>query len=118
MSYENLCKELNDNLRFPMNAPEFISEAEFIKILPELLPPSSATTTATNSQWTNENKAMVLILRYGLGGSSAGTLKEVGEYFGVTRNRIAQIQHNCERVLRHPSRLEKIVVANQSEELK
>ena len=46
----------------------------------------------------------VIELRFGLGGLGPLTLAEVGKEFGVTRNRIRQIEALALRKLRHPSR--------------
>ncbi len=46
----------------------------------------------------------VLELRYGLRGHRAYTLKEVGKIFGLTRERVRQIEKDALRKLRHPMR--------------
>ncbi len=53
-------------------------------------------------------EAMVLRLRYGLYDGRARTLEEVGREFGVTRERIRQIESKALRKLRHPSRSRKL----------
>jgi RNA polymerase sigma factor (sigma-70 family) len=45
----------------------------------------------------------VLELRYGLTGGEPRTLEEIGEHFGVTRERIRQIEKKTLAKLRHPS---------------
>jgi len=55
-----------------------------------------------------EREAKILILRYGLNGSRKHTLKELGEIFGITRERIRQIQKGALRKLRHPNVRQKL----------
>ena len=52
----------------------------------------------------DERERRVLELRYGIGGDRARTLEEVGKEFGVTRERIRQIEAKALRKLRHPAR--------------
>ena len=55
-----------------------------------------------------EREADVLRLRYGMSDGRTHTLEEVGQQFGVTRERIRQIENKAIRKLRHPSRAKKI----------
>ncbi len=52
----------------------------------------------------NERERDVLAMRYGLNDGRARTLEEVGREFGVTRERIRQIEAKALRKLRHPNR--------------
>jgi len=55
-----------------------------------------------------EREARVLELRFGLEDGRSRTLEEVGREFGVTRERIRQIEAKALRKLRHPSRSRKL----------
>jgi RNA polymerase primary sigma factor len=52
----------------------------------------------------SERERDVLAMRYGLADGRARTLEEVGREFGVTRERIRQIEAKALRKLRHPNR--------------
>ncbi len=55
-----------------------------------------------------EREAEVLRMRFGMYDGRTHTLEEVGQSFGVTRERIRQIENKAIRKLRHPSRAKKI----------
>lgn len=56
----------------------------------------------------NPRERRVLELRFGLKDGRARTLEEVGKEFGVTRERIRQIEAKALRKLRHPTRSKKL----------
>jgi len=56
----------------------------------------------------SDREAKVLKMRFGLNGSRPMTLEEVGREFGVTRERIRQIEAKALRKLKHPSRRKKL----------
>jgi len=55
-----------------------------------------------------EREQKVLRMRFGIGMNTDHTLEEVGKQFGVTRERIRQIEAKALRKLRHPSRAKKL----------
>ena len=55
-----------------------------------------------------EREADVLRMRFGMYDGRTHTLEEVGQIFGVTRERIRQIENKAIRKLRHPIRAKKI----------
>lgn len=55
-----------------------------------------------------DREADVLRMRFGMHDGRTHTLEEVGQIFGVTRERIRQIENKAIRKLRHPSRAKKI----------
>ncbi len=76
------------------------SEAASFRLLTEQLE------GVLNTLASREEK--VLRLRFGLEDGRARTLEEVGQVFGVTRERIRQIEAKALRKLRHPSRSKKL----------
>lgn len=59
-------------------------------------------------QALSDREAKVLKMRFGLGDNKMMTLEEVGRKFGVTRERIRQIEAKALRKLKHPSRRKKL----------
>ena len=53
----------------------------------------------------SDQEQQVLRMRFGLDDDTPKTLEEIGKVFGVTRERIRQIESKAIRKLRHPSRL-------------
>ncbi|GIK84170.1 MAG: RNA polymerase sigma factor SigA [Patescibacteria group bacterium] len=56
----------------------------------------------------SDREAKVLRMRFGLNDNKMMTLEEVGKKFGVTRERIRQIEAKALRKLKHPSRRKKL----------
>ena len=56
----------------------------------------------------NDQEQKVLRMRFGLDDDDPKTLEEIGKVFGVTRERITQIEAKAIRKLRHPSRLKQL----------
>ena len=77
--------------------------------------PADATSTALLAEALSEilvtltdREADVLRMRFGMYDGRTHTLEEGGQIFGVTRERIRQIETKAIRKLRHPSRAKKI----------
>lgn len=75
------------------NAPNPFSEVQQNLLSEEVLDALNVLT---------EREAQILTLRFGLGGARQSTLKELGEIFGITRERIRQIQKEALRKLQDP----------------
>jgi RNA polymerase primary sigma factor len=56
----------------------------------------------------SERERAVLEMRFGLNDGESHTLEEVGQAFGVTRERVRQIESKALRKLRHPGRSRKL----------
>ena len=56
----------------------------------------------------SERERKVLEMRFGLSDGQGRTLEEVGAKFGVTRERIRQIEAKALRTVRHPIRSSKL----------
>lgn len=56
----------------------------------------------------SEREAGVVRLRFGLTDGQPRTLDEIGQVYGVTRERIRQIEAKALRKLKHPSRSRKL----------
>jgi len=56
----------------------------------------------------NPRECKVLQLRFGLEDGRSKTLEEIGREFGLTRERIRQIEAKALRKLRHPTRSRKL----------
>ena len=57
----------------------------------------------------DKKEAAVIRLRYGLGSRPAMSLKEIGDRFNLTKERIRQIEQKAMLRLRHPARMGKLV---------
>ncbi len=61
-----------------------------------------------------DREQRILRMRFGIGGTAEHTLEEVGKVFGVTPERIRQIEASALRKLRHPARGRKLMTFAQA----
>ena len=102
------------SLETPIGEEEDSHLGDFIPDTTALAPVEAASYQLLREQVTdvldtlNEREARVLELRFGLEDGRSRTLEEVGKDFGVTRERIRQIEAKALRKLRHPNRSKKL----------
>ena len=82
---------------------------------PDSVDPHAATEASALAQIVGEalegltpREQRILRLRFGIGGAADCTLEEIGKEFGVTRERIRQIEAKALEKLRHPSHSRKL----------
>jgi RNA polymerase primary sigma factor len=102
------------SLETPIGEEEDSHLGDFIEDHEAKAPAEEASFTLLREQLENvlstltDREQKVLRLRFGLDDGRARTLEEVGKQFGVTRERIRQIEAKTLRKLRHPSRSKKL----------
>ena len=102
------------SLETPIGEEEDSHLGDFIEDRSALAPSEAATYQLLKEQvddvlfTLSDREARVLQLRFGLEDGRSRTLEEVGRDFGVTRERIRQIEAKALRKLRHPSRSKKL----------
>jgi RNA polymerase primary sigma factor len=102
------------SLETPVGKEEDTRLKEFIEDETTLSPFESASRELLKDhieevlQTLNDRERKVLELRFGLEDGKTRTLEEVGKEFGVTRERIRQIEAKALRKLRHPTRSKRL----------
>lgn len=102
------------SLETPIGEEEDSHLGDFLKDERTMSPEEYATTELLKEELSSvlltltDREEKVLRLRFGLDDGQCRTLEEVGQIFGVTRERIRQIEAKALRKLRHPSRSRKL----------
>jgi len=102
------------SLETPIGEEEDSQLGDFIEDGTAVVPPDAASFSMLQGQLSKvldslaERERKVISLRFGLEDGHPRTLEEVGREFGVTRERIRQIESKTLAKLRHPSRSSKL----------
>ncbi len=102
------------SLETPIGEEEDSQLGDFIEDSQAVVPPDAASFSMLQEQINSvldtlaERERKVIELRFGLVDGHPRTLEEVGKEFGVTRERIRQIESKTLAKLRHPSRSSKL----------
>ncbi len=102
------------SLETPIGEEEDSQLSDFIEDVAAIAPPDAASDSMLHEQLEQvldglaDRERKVIKLRFGLEDGHPRTLEEVGREFGVTRERIRQIESKTLAKLRHPSRSGKL----------
>jgi RNA polymerase primary sigma factor len=103
------------SLNSPIGEEDDAELGDFIEDKDAIAPSEAASLTLLRTEVENildsltPRERRVLQLRFGLIDSNQRTLEEVGKRFGVTRERIRQVESKALRKLRHPSRSKRLI---------
>ena len=103
------------SLSSPIGEEEDAQLGDFVEDKEAIAPSEAASLTMLHTEVEDvldtltPRERRVLQLRFGLVDGQQRTLEEVGKRFGVTRERIRQIEGKALRKLRHPSRSKRLV---------
>jgi RNA polymerase primary sigma factor len=102
------------SLETPVGEQDDMSLGDFIEDPDAEAPPEAATHALMGAHLSRvlhtlgDRERAILELRFGLRGEEPKTLEEIGRTFGVSRERIRQIENRAMSKLRHPSRSERL----------
>jgi RNA polymerase primary sigma factor len=97
LSKEALQEALQSNARSLVGLPyDEVFEKEEVEIVKETL------------DTLTPREAKVISMRFGIGNEDESSLEEIGRHFGVTKDRIRQIETRALYKMRHPSRSDKL----------
>jgi RNA polymerase primary sigma factor len=102
------------SLETPVGDEEDAHLGDFVEDKDSATPPDAASLAILHTEMEDlldtlaPRERRVLQLRFGLADGHQRTLEEVGKRFGVTRERVRQIEAKAIRKLRHPSRSRKL----------
>jgi RNA polymerase primary sigma factor len=102
------------SLETPVGDEEDAKLGDFLEDREAIPPAEAASRTLLHTQveevlrTLDEREKHIIEMRFGLLGEEPGTLEEVGRAFGVTRERIRQIEVKTLSKLRHPSRAQRL----------
>jgi RNA polymerase primary sigma factor len=102
------------SLETPIGEEEDSNLGDFIEDSDAIVPVDAASFILLQEQLDailhtlSDREKRVIQLRFGLADGHPRTLEEVGKEFGVTRERIRQIESKTLSKLRHPSRSQKL----------
>lgn len=89
---------------------DLIADPDAVGIAQEMVEEEKAEAIDAVLGSLSERERQVLILRHGLRGTRPTTLEEIGKQFGLSKERIRQIEEDALRKLRNPIRAERLKI--------